>query len=102
MAQMGFSDLSDRTASLDAKRDPLVGIDAIEPREEFRPALERVWRRPEAERTSRAGRQPMDAVVRFRTRVPGALDTLSDDRIEYQARDRLSFMARATAAPRTT
>ena len=28
MAQMGFFDLSDRYASLDAKRDPLVEIDA--------------------------------------------------------------------------
>ena len=29
MAQMGFFDLSDRYASLDAKRDPLVEIDAV-------------------------------------------------------------------------
>lgn len=42
MAQMGFFDLSDRYASLDTKRDPLVEIDAIVPREEFRPVLERV------------------------------------------------------------
>ena len=64
MTQMGFLDLSDRYASLDAKRDPLVGIDAAVPWEEFRPALERVWRKPDAERKSRAGRKPMDAVVR--------------------------------------
>ena len=31
MAQMGFFDLSDRYASLDAKRDPLVEIDAVVP-----------------------------------------------------------------------
>ena len=43
MAQMGFFDLSDRYASLDAKKDPLVEIDAVVPWEEFRPALERVW-----------------------------------------------------------
>ena len=43
MAQMGFFDLSDRYASLDAKTDPLVEIDAVVPWEEFRPALERVW-----------------------------------------------------------
>ena len=55
VAQMGFFDLSDRYASLDAKRDPLVGIDAVVPWEEFRPALERVWRKPEAGRKSRAG-----------------------------------------------
>ena len=63
MAQLEFFDLSDRYASLDAKWDPLVEIDTIVPWEEFRPTLERVWRRPEAERKSRAGRKPMDAVV---------------------------------------
>ena len=73
MAQMGFFDLSDRYASLDAKQDPLVGIDAVVPWEEFRPTLEQVWRKPEAERRSRAGRKPMDAVVMFRTLVLGAL-----------------------------
>jgi hypothetical protein len=31
MAQTGLFDLSDRYASLDAKRDPLVEIDAIVP-----------------------------------------------------------------------
>ena len=92
MAQMGFFALSDRYASLDAKRDPLVEIDAIVPWEEFRPTLKRVWRKPEAERKSRAGRKPMDAVVMFKTLVLGALYNLSDDQIEYQVRDRLSFM----------
>ena len=31
MAQLGFFDLLDRYASLDAKRDPLVEIDAVVP-----------------------------------------------------------------------
>ena len=31
MAQMGFFDLSDRYASLDAKRDPLIEIEAVVP-----------------------------------------------------------------------
>ncbi len=31
MAQMGFFDLSDRCASLDAKKDPLIEIDAVVP-----------------------------------------------------------------------
>ena len=92
MAQMGFFDLSDRYASLDAKKDPLVEIDAVVPWEEFRPALEKVWRKPEAERKSRAGRKPMDAIVMFKTLVLSALYNLSDDQIEYQVRDRLSFM----------
>ena len=92
MAQMGFFDLSDRYASLDAKKDPLIEIDAVVPWEEFRPTLERVWRKPEAERKSRAGRKPMDAVLMFKTLVLSALYNLSDDQIEFQVRDRLSFM----------
>jgi hypothetical protein len=67
MAQMGFFDLSDRYVSLDAKRDPLVEIDAVVPWEEFRPVLERVWRKPEAKRKSHAGRRPWDAVVMSRS-----------------------------------
>ena len=92
MAQMGFFDLSNRYASLDAKNDPLVEIDAVVPWEEFRPVLEKVWRKPDAERKSGAGRKPMDAVLMFKTLVLGALYNLSDDQVEYQVRDRLSFM----------
>lgn len=92
MAQIGFFDLSDRYASLDAKKDPLVEIDTVVPWEEFRPTLERVWRKPNAERKSRAGRKPMDAVLMLKALVLSALYNLSDDQIEYQVRDRLSFM----------
>ena len=62
------------------------------PWEEFRPTLERVWRKPDAERKSPAGRKPMDAVLMFKALVLSALYNLSDDQIEYQVRDRLSFM----------
>lgn len=92
MPQMGFFDLSDRYASLDAKKDPLVEINAVVPWEGFRPLLERVWRKPEGDRKSRAGRKPIDAVLMFKTLVLSALYNLSDDQIEYQVRDRLSFM----------
>ena len=73
MAQMGFFDLSGRYASLDAKKDPLVEIDAVVAWEEFRPNLEQVWRKPEAERKSQAGRKPMDVVLMFKTLVLSAL-----------------------------
>ncbi len=92
MAQMGFFDLSDRYASLDAKKDPLAEINDVVPWEEFRPLLEQVWRTPASERKSNAGRKPMDAVLMFKTLVLGALYNLSDDQVEYQVRDRLSFM----------
>ena len=65
MAQMAFLVLSDRYASLHAKRDPPV--DAVVPWEGFRPELARVWRTPAAERSrSRAGRKPMGAAVQER------------------------------------
>ena len=92
MAQMGFFDLSDRYASLDAKKDPLIEINAVVPWDEFRPLLERVWRKPDEDRKSRAGRKPMDVVLMFKALVLSALYNLSDDQIEYQIRDRLSFM----------
>ena len=92
MVQMGFFDLSDRYASLDAKKDPLIEINAVVPWDAFRPLLERVWRKPDEAGKSRAGRKPMDTVLMFKTLVLSALYNLSDDQIEYQVRDRLSFM----------
>ena len=92
MTQIGFFDRSDRYVSLDARRDPLVEIDAVAPWEEFRPALERVWRKPDEARKSRAGHKPMDAVLMVKTLVLSALYNLSDEQIEYQVRDRLSFV----------
>ena len=59
----------------------MVEIDAIAPWEEFHPTLDRVWRKPDAKRKSRAGRKPMDALY-----------NLSDDQIEYRVHDWLSFM----------
>ena len=87
-----FFDLSDRYPSLDAKKGPLIEINAVVPWDEFRPLLERVWRKPDEDRKSRAGRKPMDVVLMFKALVLSALYNLSDDQIEYQVRDRLSFM----------
>jgi len=92
MAQMGFFDLSDRYASLDAKKEPLVEIHDVVPWDEFCPLLEQVWRKPESERKFNAGRKPLDAVLMFKTLVLSALYNLSDDQVEYQIRDPLSFM----------
>ncbi len=92
MSQMGFFDIANRYAGLDAKNDPLVKIDEVVRWEDFRPSLEAVWRTPAGERKSAAGRKPWDAVVMFKAIVLSALYNLSDDQVEYQLRDRLSFM----------
>jgi IS5 family transposase len=83
MTQVGFFDLLDRYASLDAKKDALVEIDAAVPWEEFRPTLEWVWRKPDEDRKSRAGPKPMDAVLMFKTLMLSSLYNFSDDQIEY-------------------
>lgn len=80
------------TESLDTKKDPLVEMNAVVAWEELRPTLERVWRKPKAQRKSAAGRKPMDAVLMFKTLVLSAIYNLSGDQIEYQVRVRLSYM----------
>lgn len=92
MGQLGFFDLAERYAGLDAKNDPLLRIDALVPWESFRERLEAVWRKPLDERKSNAGLKPWDAVVIFKAIVLCELYNLSDDQIEYQLRDRLSFI----------
>lgn len=92
MSQMGFFDLTSRYAGLDAKNDPLLMLDKVVPWESFRDRLETVWRRPDVERKSSAGRKPLDAVMMFKAIVLCSLYNLSDDQVEYQIGDRLSFM----------
>ena len=92
MGQLGFFDLDERYRGLDAKKDPLVVLNAVVPWEDFRARLSAVWRKPDEERKNAAGRKPWDEVVIFKTLVLQALYNLSDDQVEYQIRDRLSFM----------
>ena len=63
-------------------------IDGVVPWEDLRARLEAVWRRADKARKSRAGRKPWDAI---KTIILCAL-YLSDDQVEHQIRDRLSFM----------
>src|SRR3954452_15021942 len=92
MGQPGFFDLGERYRGLDAKKDPLVVLNAVVPWEDFRARLSAVWRKPEEERKTAAGRKPWDEIVIFKTLVLQALYNLSDDQVETQIRDRLSFM----------
>ncbi len=87
--QPGFFDIAERTAKLTRMGDPLVGLNEQINWEAFRPDLARVH---EKERKSNAGAKPIDVVLMFKVLVLQQLHNLSDDRIEYQIRDRLSFM----------
>ena len=91
MGQLGFFDAEKRLAALSAKGDALEAIDRLVPWESFRADLEAVVLTPDAIRKNSAGRKPVDAIVMFRMLVLQALHNLSDEQVEYQVRDRLSF-----------
>ena len=91
MAQLGFFDADRRLSALSAKGDPLEAIAGLVPWESFRADIEAVVLTPEEARKSNAGRKPIDAIVLFRMLVLQSLYNLSDEQIEYQVRDRLSF-----------
>lgn len=87
--QPGFFDIAERTGKLTEMGDPLVGLNTKIDWAVFRPDLNLIY---EKERKSNAGAKPIDVVLMFKVLVLQQLNNLSDDRIEYQIRDRLSFM----------
>jgi len=78
-----------RLESLSRMGDPLDALNERIPWELFRPVLEPVRRKP---RKSNAGRKPFDLVLMFKMLVLQSLYNLADEQLEYQIRDRLSFM----------
>lgn len=89
MSQLGFWDWEKRYTYLASKQDLLLNLSAVVPWEEFRPILEKVHQKP---RKSNAGRKPIDVVVIFKMLILQRLYNLSDEQLEYQINDRLSFM----------
>lgn len=89
MSQPGFWDWEERQNKLNQKKDLLVKLNEIIPWEAFRPTLERLHDKP---RKSNAGRKAIDAVVMFKLLVLQQLYNISDEELEYQVSDRLSFM----------
>lgn len=85
----GLFDIHFRMEELSRNGDPLERLSEHVSWEMFRPALETIR---EKERKSRAGRKPFDVVMMFKVLVLQSLYNLSDDALEYQIRDRLSFM----------
>jgi IS5 family transposase len=87
--QLGFFDLQDRYEQLSAAGDPLERLNEIVPWNKFRTTLNRLMQKA---RKSNAGRPPYDYVLMFKILVLQSLYNLSDHQMEYQIRDRLSFM----------
>ena len=89
MMQTGLLDWHIRFGQLDAGGDPLPKLKKLVDWERFRPELEAVR---DKERKSNAGRKPFDVILMFKVLVLQSLYNLSDERIEFQIRDRISFM----------
>jgi len=89
MMQTGLFDWHIRFRQLDAGGDPLPKLKKLVDWERFRAELEAVR---DKERKSNAGRKPFDVVLMFKVLVLESLYNLSDEKIEFQIRDRISFM----------
>jgi transposase, IS5 family len=92
VGQLGFHDFAKRLEAISAKGDPLETLNGLIPFESFRAEIEAVVRLAPEERKSKAGRKPFDAVMMFKVLVLQTLYNLADEQVEYQIRDRLSFM----------
>lgn len=89
MMQTGLFDWQTRFEQLDNGGDPLVKLNEIVNWEQFRKTLETIR---DKDRKSNAGRKPFDVILMFKILILDSLYNLSDDQLEFQIRDRLSFM----------
>jgi len=89
MMQTGLFDWHDRFEKLNKNGDPLLKLNQAVDWEIFRNPLEKIRQK---ERKSNAGAKPYDAVRMFKILIIQSLYNLSDDRIEFQILDRISFM----------
>jgi IS5 family transposase len=87
--QNSLFDLENRYASLSQAGDPLERLNGVIDWEIFRPILERMDAK---QRKSKAGRKPTCRILMFKMLILQRLHGLSDERLQYQVTDRLSFM----------
>jgi transposase, IS5 family len=87
--QPGFFDVDQRLRELSAKGDDLERIAALVEFERFRPELEQAVPRSDG---AKGGRPAFDHVLMFKVLLLQAMHALSDERVEYLIKDRLSFM----------
>ena len=87
--QLGFFDWEDRLKKLDKNGDPLVKLNQVISWESFRGLLNKVR---EKDKKSNAGAKPYDVVLMFKIVILQSLYNLSDEAMEYQILDRISFM----------
>jgi len=87
--QTGLFDCQTRFEQLDNGGDPLAKLNQVVKWETFRKVLEKVR---DKDRKSPAGRKPFDVIAMFKILILQSLYNLSGKQVEFQIRDRLSFM----------
>jgi len=87
--QLSFFDLGNRYDQLSKLKDLRVELNRVIDWNLFAALLRETTTKA---RKSAAGRKPFDRVMLFKMLVLQRMHNLSDDRLEYQIRDRLSFM----------
>lgn len=86
--QPSFFDESERYIKLDKLKDPLAELKEYIDFETFRESIEEVFEKP---KRSNAGRKQLDVVFMFKILMLQRLYNLSDEQMEFQINDRLSF-----------
>ncbi len=89
LLQTVFFGWHDHLGKLDRNEGPLGALDRIIDWEQFRPITEKI-RRPK--KNSSPGPKFYDAILMFKILILQSLYNLSDDAVELQILDRLSFM----------
>lgn len=89
MKQLGFFDLPDHLERLSEAGDPLEELARVIDFEAFRPVLEDARGYSDG---SKGGRPPYDSVSMFKVLILAAQHTVSDERMEFLIRDRLSWL----------
>lgn len=87
--EVGLFDEEFRLDKLSKKGDPLEEMNKIIKWEIFRPILTKIFKK---EAKGPGGRPPYDYVTMFKILILQRLYNLSDEQMEYQINDRLSFM----------
>jgi hypothetical protein len=86
--QRGFFDEQDRLEKLSRQGDPVEKLNTVIDWEMFRPQLRRCFKK---EPKGPGGRPPFVYVMMFRVLILQRLYNLSDEQMQYQILDRLSF-----------
>ena len=89
MKQVGFFDLPEHLERLSAAGDPLEELARIIDFEAFRPVLDDALGYSDG---ARGGRPPYDPVSMFKALILAAQNNVSDERMEFLIRDRLSWL----------